>query len=89
MANSITEDALRQYCNEIKTRAIAVCQISYDDLTIEPTKEGTEVNINFELKDKSKWPCIRQIISNMLHSIPLPTKSILELFLIETDKRMN
>jgi hypothetical protein len=89
MDNSITEDGLRQYCIEIKTHAIAVCEISYDDLTIEPIKEGTEVNINFELKDNSKWPCIRQIISNMLNSIPPPTKSILELFLLETDKGMN
>lgn len=47
MANSITEDALRQYCNEIRTHAIAVCQISYDDLVLEPIKEGTEMNINF------------------------------------------
>ncbi len=54
MDNSITEDGLRQYCNEIKTHAIAVCQISYDDLRIEPIKQGTEVNINFELKDKFK-----------------------------------
>ena len=89
MANSITEDGLRHYCNEIKSHAMAVCQISYDDLILEPIKEGTEVNIKFELKDNSKWPCIRQIISNMLDSIPLPTKSILELFLLETDKRMN
>ena len=84
MANSITENGLRQNCNEIKTHAIAVCQISYDDLVLEPTKEVTEVNINFELKDNSKWPCIRQIISNMLDSIPLSAKSILEHFLLET-----
>ena len=89
MANSITEDGLRQYCNEIKSHAIAVCQISYDDLVLEPINERIEVNINFELKDNSKWPCIRQIISNMLDSIPLQTKSILEHFLLETDKRMN
>jgi hypothetical protein len=89
MANSIIEDGLRQYCNEIKTHAIAVCQISYDDLTLEPIKEGAEVKIYFELKDNSKWPCIRQIISNMLNTIPLPTKSIVELFLLEADKRMN
>ena len=74
MANRITDDELRHYFNEIKSHAMAVCQISYDDLILEPINEGTEVNINFELKDNSKWPCIRQIISDLLTSILLPTK---------------
>ena len=62
MANSIIENVLRQYCNEIKTHAIAVCQISYDDLMLEPIKEGTEVNINLTVQnslvlDKSFQTC--------------------------------
>ena len=89
MANSITEDGLRHYCNEIKTHAMAVCQISYDNLVLEPIKEGTEVNINFELRtiqnglilDKSF-----QICSNLF---PFQQNQYLELFLLETDKRMN
>lgn len=89
MAHSVTEDGLRQYCNEIKSRAITVCQISNDDFTFEPIRQGNNVNINFQLKDKMKWPCIRQIISSKLNSIPIPAKSLFEIIISETDKRTN
>ena len=65
MAHSITEDGLRHYCNEIKSHAIAVCQIS-NDFTFEPIRQGDNVNMDFQLKDKMKWPCIRQILSSWI-----------------------
>jgi hypothetical protein len=89
MAHSITEDGLKHYCNEIKSHAIAVCQISNDDFTFEPISQDNNVNINFQLKDKTKWPCIRQIISSKLNSIPIPAKSLFEIIITETDKRTN
>ncbi len=89
MAYSVTEDGFRKYCNEIRTHAIAVCQISDDDFIFKPVKQGTNINVNFQLKDKAKCPCIRQIISNMLDSIPIPGKSFFEIVTLETDRRMN
>ncbi len=90
MIQGLDPKMIQYFCDIIKKDAIITCRINEEDIILNVNSiNNNDLKIEFQLKNKEKIQCFEKVFRNVLSTLPITSRSILEIILkkIEISKQ--